>query len=165
MSIVDAMIHEFTQESANTRKALARVPEDKFGWKPHEKSMTLGELASHLADAPEWVDQIVNSEEFTIDLDQFKPFLASSKEELLAVFDKNTAAAVNLLQGLTDEKILQIWRLKLGPVTLFEMPRTQVLRGMIFNHSIHHRGQLTVYLRLNDIPVPALYGPSADEQG
>ncbi len=165
MSIVDAMIQEFTQESANTRKALMRVPEDKFGWKPHEKSMTMGELASHLADAPEWVDDILNTDEFTIDLSQFKPFVASTHAELLEVFDANTAAALKLLQGQSDDHLKQIWRLKLGPVTLFELPRAQVLRSMIFNHTIHHRGQLTVYLRLNNIPVPALYGPSADEQG
>lgn len=165
MSIIDPIIQEFTQESANTRKVLERIPEEKFGWKPHERSMSFGELASHLADSSDWICDILETDEFNVDMSSFKPFLAANQAELLDTFDNHTAAAVELMKGQPDEKLMQPWRLKMDGNLIFEMPRVAVLRNMILNHTIHHRGQLTVYLRLNDIPVPAIYGPSADEQG
>jgi len=165
MSIIAPIIQEFTQESANTRKVLERIPEGKFGWKPHERSMTFGELASHLADSSDWIRDILETDEFNVDMSSFKPFLAANQAELLDTFDRNTAAAIELMKGQPDEKLIQVWRLKMDGNLIFEMPRVAVLRNMILNHTIHHRGQLTVYLRLNDIPVPAIYGPSADEEG
>jgi uncharacterized damage-inducible protein DinB len=165
MSIIDSIIAEYSQESANTRKVLERIPEEKFGWKPHERSMSFGELASHLADSSDWIGDILETDEFNVDMSSFKPFLAATQAELLDAFDRNTAAAKELMKGQPDEKLMQLWRLKMDGNLIFEMPRVAVLRNMILNHTIHHRGQLTVYLRLNEIPVPAIYGPSADEQG
>ncbi len=165
MSLIDSIILEFTQESANTRKVLERIPEEKFGWKPHERSMTFGELASHLADSSDWIREILETDDFNLSMANFQPYLAASRAELLETFDKHNAAAKELMKGQPDEKLLQTWRFKIDGNLIFDLPRATVLRSMILNHAIHHRGQLTVYLRLNEIPVPAIYGPSADEQG
>jgi uncharacterized damage-inducible protein DinB len=168
MPLAKALLPEFDHEMANTRKTLERVPEDKLGWKPHEKSGTLGWLATHLANIPSWGAYTVNEE--TLDLappgkpPMPPPEVAKSRQQLLEAFDKNVAAARTAIAGATDEHLLKIWTLLHGGKTVLSMPRMAVLRGMVMNHIIHHRAQLTMYLRLNDVPVPALYGPSADEQ-
>ncbi|HEU0184344.1 MAG TPA: DinB family protein [Blastocatellia bacterium] len=166
MSISASLLPEFDQEIANTRKVLERVPDDKFDWKPHEKSATIGVLASHLANIPTWTGLAINQDS----LDLAPPDGGSvtwegkkSRQELLDYFDKSVAAARDAITGASDQELLKPWSLLKGGVTLMTLPKIAVLRGFVMNHMIHHRGQFTVYLRLNDIPVPSIYGPSADE--
>ena len=165
MAINQALLPEFDQEMANTRKTLERVPDGKYDWKPHEKSTPMGGLATHLANLPSWTN-------FTIDQDSLdiapngEPQRATpinSPAELLETFDKNVAAARAAISGATDEHLFKPWTLLANGKTLLTMPRVAVLRSFVMNHLIHHRAQLGVYLRLNDIPVPSIYGPSADE--
>jgi uncharacterized damage-inducible protein DinB len=146
---------------ANTRAVLECVPEDKFSWKPHEKSMTLGRLASHIAEMPTWAAFTVKQDKLELTPDM-KPFLASTKSELMDSFASNTSEARAVIAGATDEQLGKVWSLIYGGQTVLSMPRAAVLRSMVLNHMIHHRGQLGVYLRLNDIAIPGMYGPSAD---
>jgi uncharacterized damage-inducible protein DinB len=160
------MLPEFDQEMAKTRTTLERVPDEKFDWKPHEKSFSFMEMANHLARLPEWGTATLTSD--SLDLDPEKgefvpPPPGETAEEVLALFDQAVAAFRSALEGAGDEDLMKPWTLYYGGQELFTMPRLAVIRGMILNHLLHHRGQLTVYLRLNDLPVPALYGPSADE--
>lgn len=164
MSIAEGLLPEFDHEMANTRRALERVPEEQLGWRPHPKSPTLGWLATHLASMPQWAAMTMQVDAFDIG-GEAPPAEVGSREELLAMFDKNVAAARASIVEASDEKMLATWTLLMNGNPIFALPRMGVLRGMILNHGIHHRGQLTVYLRLNDVPVPALYGPSADESG
>jgi uncharacterized damage-inducible protein DinB len=157
-----AILPEYDHEMSNTRKSLERVPDDKLDFKPHAKSMSLGQLASHLATVTSWVEAIIGTDSFDVSSappnEQFK-----SRPELLAAFDKNVAAARNHIAGATDAQLTKPWSLLSKGQTIFTLPRIAVLRSFILNHTIHHRAQLGVYLRLNDIPVPSIYGPSADE--
>lgn len=164
MPIGAALIPEFDYEMANTRKALERVPEDKFGWKPHPKSGTMIWLAGHVANIPSWVPFIFSSDSFDVEGGVTPPPAPKTRKEILDFFDENVNKARALLQSATDDEWAKIWSLKAGARTIFAQPRVGVVRGMVMNHLIHHRAQLTVYLRLNDVPVPALYGPSGDEQ-
>jgi uncharacterized damage-inducible protein DinB len=167
MPIADTLLPEFDQEMANTRKTLERCPEDKFSWKPHPKSFSLGMLATHLATMPEWGVDTIKKDSLDIappDAPPFKMEEITSQKELVAQFDKHAGAMRTALAGASDEHLLTPWTLLAAGQPIFTMPRIAVIKGMIINHSIHHRGQLTVYLRLNEVPVPALYGPSADEQ-
>lgn len=161
-----ALLGEFDHEMANTRKTLERVPEDKFGWKPHEKSMTMSRLASHLAEIPSWTVNAMESE--SLDLappgaPPYQPPNPKSRKEILDLFDKNVAAARAALGGVSDENLMKPWSLLMTGRTIFTLPRVAVFRSFVMSHAIHHRAQLGVYLRLNNIPVPAIYGPSADE--
>lgn len=168
MKISDTLIPEFDQEMAGTRKTLERVPEDKFGWKPHEKSMSMGELASHLANISGWMEITVNQDSFDVapkDGEAFQTPQATSVKELLEIFDKNVAASRATLAGASNETLMGTWTFLNGGETVFTMPKVAVVRGFIFNHNVHHRAQLGVYLRLNDVAVPSIYGPSADETG
>jgi uncharacterized damage-inducible protein DinB len=147
---------------ATTRKVIERVPEAKFGFKPHEKSMSMGQLASHIAEMPTWATTGITTD--SLDLASgYKPFQPASSAELLEMFDKNVAGARNSIAGASDETFMKNWSLKRGDQTLMTMPRIAVVRSFMLNHVIHHRGQLSVYLRLNNVPVPSIYGPSADE--
>jgi uncharacterized damage-inducible protein DinB len=166
MTISELLFPEFDQEVANTRIMLARVPDNKGEWKPHEKSMMLGALAGHIAQLPSWAARIVDTE--TLDLAPVlsgghKPYVANSTEELLQSFDKNVSEARGSLTKASDEHLNRIWTIRVGEKIITSAPRLQMIRSMFMNHLIHHRAQLGVYLRLNDIPLPALYGPSADE--
>ncbi|MBI4886867.1 MAG: DinB family protein [Acidobacteria bacterium] len=163
MAIVDALLPEFDREMTTTRTVLERVPEDKFDWKPHAKSFSLGALASHVAALPDWGTETLTRTAFDVGGDQRPPAAPASKQALLASFDRTAAAARAALAGKTDAELTAIWSLTRNGKTLFSMPRTTVLRSFVFSHLIHHRGQLTVYLRLLDVPVPSIYGPSADE--
>lgn len=167
MSVSEMLLPEFDREMANARKALERVPEGRFGFKPHDKSMTLGRLASHIAEIPMWGEKTLTEELVDVAPDGQAPqaLNLSSVQEILEAFDANVAAARKALAEAPDQAFGETWTLKRAGDTIFAMPRLAVLRGMVLNHLIHHRGQLTVYLRLNDVPVPALYGPSADEGG
>ncbi len=166
MPINQALLGEFDHEMANTRKTLERVPEDKFDWAPHPKSMKMGALAKHLAEMPGWVVEAIQKE--VLDIAPNGEFVPSApvrnRQELLALFDKNVAAARKALVGANDDAhLMKAWSLQATGKTLFTMPRVAVLRTFVMNHGIHHRAQLGVYLRLNNVPVPATYGPSADE--
>ena len=162
MAIKDGLLPEFDHEMATTRNVIARVPAEKFDFKPHDRSMTMGALASHIADMPTWAFVGINQD--SLDLAAgFKPFQAASSAELLDAFDKNVVLARGAIAAASDEAFIKNWSLKRGDVTLLTMPKIAVVRSFVMNHVIHHRGQLSVYLRLNDIPVPSIYGPSADE--
>jgi uncharacterized damage-inducible protein DinB len=163
MSILDALLPEFDHEMATTRRVLERVPEAQFGWKPHEKSFSLGDLAGHLANIPYWCT--ITLKDTSLDLatlDRAKS--PTSLAELLTGFDSRVATAREHLSRATDPEFFVPWTLKMGDQEFFTMPRISVLRTFVLNHSIHHRGQLTVYLRLNNVPLPPVYGPTADEQ-
>ena len=166
MGIAQAMIPEFDYEMANTRKTLERVPDDKFDWKAHEKSFSMGSVASHLSNLPSWTNIVLGMDQFDMAPggQPLKTPPCHSSEEVLAAFDKNVAEARKALESERDEHIFQSWKLLSNGSEVLAMPRVAVLRGFVMNHIIHHRAQLTVYLRLNDIPVPSLYGPSADEE-
>src|SRR5262245_7737246 len=165
MGIAASMLPEFDHEMANTRKTLERVPDDKFAWKPHDKSSPMGSLAGHLANLPSWTT-------ITIDLDVFdmshggEPFKTQEchrRQGLLDTFDQNVSTARTKLAAVTDEHLFNSWTLAANGHEILTMPRVAVLRSFVMNHIIHHRAQLGVYLRLNNIPVPSIYGPSADE--
>jgi uncharacterized damage-inducible protein DinB len=162
MPICEMLLPEFDQEMASTRKTLERVPDDKLDYRPHAKSMTFGRLAGHVAELPAWAMHTLALEGLDLDAD-YKPWIPKSRTEILSKFDESVAEARKLISGVKDEDLQKIWTLKLGGKTLFSMPRIQVLRSTCLNHMIHHRAQLGVYLRLNEIAVPGMYGPSADE--
>ena len=162
MAIVDSLIPEFDHEMATTRKVLERVPEERFDWKPHEKSFSLGVLAKHVATLPTWGTETLMRSEIDL-VGNNPPTSAASKSELLNAFDKNVGDARAALVGKSDAELMAMWSLKRNGKTVFSMPKTTVLRSFVLNHVIHHRAQLTVYLRLLEIPVPSIYGPSADE--
>jgi len=166
MPLSDALLPEFDQEMANTRKTLERLPADKFGFTPHAKSWPLGTLANHLATLPQWASVTIESDSMDVAPEgapHEQPAAAATTGELLAAFDRNAAAARAAIAGADDARLRGPWSLVAGGKTLFTMPRIAVLRAFVMNHLIHHRGQLTVYMRLTGLPVPALYGPSADE--
>ena len=168
MALKELLLPEFDQEMANTRKTLERVPEQKLGWKPHVKSYTMGSLASHLANIPSWVAMTFNQDSLDVapkDGTTYTTPQAGSSKELLEFFDKNVAVARAVIAATGDEQYGKPWTLLAGGQTLLTMPKMAVLRSFVLNHNVHHRAQLGVYLRLNDLPVPAIYGPSADEQG
>jgi uncharacterized damage-inducible protein DinB len=162
MPISQMLLPEFDQEMGNTRKILELVPEDRFDYKPHEKSMTLGRLASHVAEMPGWAKVTIETDMLELQPGQ-QAFNAKSRQELLESFDKNVVEARAALAGTTDEQMGKTWSLRVAGKDMFSMPRVAVLRGMVMNHMIHHRAQLGVYLRLNNVEFPGMYGPSADE--
>ena len=165
MKLSESLLPEFDREMANTRKVLERVPEDKLTWKPHAKSFSMGALATHVAMIPGWGVFRLAQDSFDLAAPgaQQPPPPAGSRKELLELFDRNVAAYRAALVAADDARLFAPWSLVKGSQTIFTMPRLAVLRSIVMNHSIHHRAQLGVYLRLNDVPVPAIYGPSADE--
>lgn len=166
MKLIDPMIMEYEHECGVTRKCLERVPFEHADWTPHPKSFTMGALASHIAESQMWVKPTCEMDEFEFDPAKFVPYKAASLNDLLKTFDENVKVAVATMKTVSDEAYLKNWRMTMPDGTvLFEMPRGGVLRTMILSHTVHHRAQLAVYLRLKDVPVPSIYGPSADEQG
>ena len=163
MTIPELFLQEFNEEMPSTRRMLERVPEASFTWKPHEKSMTLGRLASHVADLPARCVTIITTEELVRPVG-FTPWTASSTAEILDRFDTVTGAARRALTNLRDDQLQVSWSIKMGDRILVTLPRVMALRRVFMDHLIHHRGQLSVYLRLLDIPVPGMYGASADDQ-
>ncbi|HYP27279.1 MAG TPA: DinB family protein [Blastocatellia bacterium] len=165
MSLAGGLLPEFDHEMAGTRKVIERIPEDKLGWKPHEKSTAMGGLATHLANLPGWATRALDGESFDMapggEPVRIQP--VKSRQEALDMFDRNVSDARAAIAGASDEILLKPWTLLSDGKPVFTMPRIAVLRGFVLNHSIHHRAQLGVYLRLNDVPVPPLYGPTADE--
>jgi len=167
MRIADALLPEFDQEMGNTRKCLERIPTAKFSYKPHPKSFDMGSLAVHIATVCDWGAITLAQDSFDyapVGAEPYKPPVAKDTAELLAMFDKGSKQFRAALAATDDGSFMKPWSLLAGGNTVFTMPRIAVIRSMIFNHLVHHRGQLTVYLRLNDVAVPGIYGPSADEQ-
>lgn len=163
MPISQMLLPEFDNEMASTRKLLANLPEDKLDYQPHPKSMKLGRLAGHVAEMPGWIAALPGSDKLEIPAD-WKPNVATSKEQLLAFFDENVAKGRAALASLSDEDLQQPWSLVFGGHTAFTLPKIVVIRNVVMNHTIHHRAQLGVYYRLNDVAVPGMYGPSADDK-
>lgn len=165
MAIRDVILPEFDHEVANTRKVLERVPEGKPDYKPHTKSMPLDRLAGHLAEIPGWAKETILQDSVEVgNSSQNTALKMTSRKQLLEEFDKRAAAGRAAIAGASDEQLMKPWSLIAGGKTIFTLPKSVVLRGFVMNHMIHHRAQLGVYLRLNDVPVPSIYGPSADEQ-
>lgn len=167
MTIAETLLPEFDQEMATTRKTLERVPTAKFSWKPHPKSSEFGALAAHIVNMTDWAGLTLETDSFDYappGAPQYEAPKFSSTEDLLAAFDKGVAKARSALAAADDKKMLAPWSLMAGGKIVMTMPRAAVVRSFVMNHTIRHRAQLGVYLRLNDIPVPALYGPTADEQ-
>jgi uncharacterized damage-inducible protein DinB len=167
MSIAQSLIPELDQEMVGTRKVLERIPADKFEFRPHEKSFPMISLATHIVNMIGWGRDTIKSDSFDVAPvggEPYKEDPAASVDELLATFDKNLIEFREALAGASDADMMATWSLLGGGQVIFSMPRIACIRGMILNHLIHHRAQLTVYLRMNDVPIPALYGPSADEQ-
>jgi len=164
MPFADSFLPEFDHEMQTTRNLLERVPFDNATWKPHEKSTGLGSLASHIANLAGFGELIVNAEErdFAPNNQPMRPAVFDNSQDLLSTFDANVAKSRSAIQGMADDKLGVPWTLRAGDHVIFTMPRGAVLRSMLMNHIIHHRGQLSVYLRLNNVPLPSIYGPTAD---
>jgi uncharacterized damage-inducible protein DinB len=167
MSYAETILPEFDQEMAQTRKVLERVPEDKLDWRPHPKSNTIGWNANHLAEMPGWVEVTLTKPSLDIAPpggERYQSPKLASRAAILDVFDRNVAAARKAISGVRDEAMREPWSLLQTGKPMFTMPRAAVIRGFVLNHIIHHRAILCVYLRLNDIPVPGMYGPSGDDK-
>jgi len=164
ITMADALRTEFAREAATTRRLLERMPGDRMDWKPHEKSFSTGRLASHIVDCLGWADGIFTADELVMDPATYRPCLASSVDDLLQTFDRRVGHYQSLLAAASEDSMMQPWRLVLMGKVRFEKPRFEVFRDLTLNHLIHHRGQLTVYLRLLDVPLPWVYGPTADER-
>jgi uncharacterized damage-inducible protein DinB len=164
VTIAETLLPEFDREMGVTRRLLERVPDGQFDWSPHERSMRLGRLAEHLAEVPAWVAETINKTSVEAvgapPTDHTPP---TTRGQVLALFDRNVRDGRAALVGRTDAELLAPWTLTAQGKQVFTMPRATVLRGFVMNHMIHHRGQLSVYLRLQNVPVPSMYGPSGDE--
>ena len=161
--IAQSFLPEFDHEFATLRTHLERVPEDQPDFQPHEKSMTLSRLAGHASEVVTWVEVTLNTDGLDFADSDYTPYLMTTREELLAKFDQNVAAAREVLAGTSDETMMGMWTMRSGDTVHMTMPKVAVLRSFVFSHMIHHRAQLGVYLRLLGVPVPQSYGPSADE--
>jgi uncharacterized damage-inducible protein DinB len=162
MPIKDALLSEFDHEMATTRRLLERLPDDKFAWKPHDKSMSLGGLATHLTNLPFWGITILTENSYDLAAGPPHATVKESRSEILTAFDDAIRRTRGLLDK-TDAEYLGMWSLKRSGQEMFSLPRVSAFRSFVMNHVIHHRGQLSVYLRLNDVAVPPIYGPTADE--
>ncbi len=163
MNLAEALIAEFDHEATATRRTLERIPPDALDWRPHPKSMTMRALASHIAEMPVWTKTTMETSELDFAQVEYKPFSGDSVEAVVARYEESVKTAIGALQGRPDSDFMVPWTLRKGDHVMFTLPKVAVLRSMILNHQVHHRAQLGLYLRLNDIPVPGIYGPSADE--
>lgn len=163
MSIKKALLIELEREKENTKRVISRLPDHQFGYKPHEKSMTLGALANHIVELHNWVDFVINKDVFDFHID-YKPSALTTTEELLKVLDEGFEKNKAVIEEMDEQVVFENWSLHAGDHVIASMPKTAALRFIVTNHLIHHRGQLTVYMRLLDIPVPGIYGPSADDR-
>lgn len=167
MTIAESFLPELEFEMATTRRVLERVPDDKLDWKAHPKSNTIGWNANHLAEIPGWVEGTFAADVWDLNPpggEPYQPPKLGSRQEILDLFDANVVAAKKCLAATPDAEFFKMWTLASGGEMIMTIPKIAVVRTWVINHMIHHRGILTVYLRLNDIPVPAIYGPSGDEQ-
>lgn len=163
MSINQSFISELEQEAKATKKVLERVPLDKPDWKPHEKSMALGRLATHVAEIPGWVTSTLAADELDFAKFDYKPRIATNTDELIQIFEENRSKGLDSLKNAKDEEFTKNWTMRNGEQIYFTLPKIAVLRTFAYNHLYHHRAQLTVYLRLLNVPLPYIYGPTADE--
>src|SRR5262245_30217753 len=159
----DSLLAEFDNEMAKTRLVLARVPEPAFAWKPHERSYSLGGLATHLAQLPHWGTQILEGDGYDLASATNRAAETHSRDEVLDTFDRHVREVRDRLLSMSDAELQAPWKLKRGAQTLLSIPKMAAFRGFLLHHLIHHRGQMTVYLRLQNVPLPPLYGPTADE--
>ncbi|MPZ21527.1 MAG: DinB family protein [Luteitalea sp.] len=162
---LESLIAEYNNETGTTRRLLERIPPDQLGWRPHPKSFTAGGLASHIVDCVGWVDAIFALDELDLDPSTLRPYQAASLGALLTTFGEKVTRGKNILEGLDESALSASWRLKLLGKVRVERPKAEAFRDFTLSHMIHHRGQLSVYLRLLDVPVPGAYGPTADERG
>ncbi|MCG3194278.1 MAG: DinB family protein [Thermoanaerobaculia bacterium] len=163
MRLIDPLMMEFDREASTTRKCLERVPTEKLGWKPHEKSMSLGQLAWHLATLPHWVANSILADGYDFKSAPKQPSEPAEAEVIVKTFLEGVNGAKAAMVELDDDRALGTWTLSAGEKVLMSVPRLAFVRMILLNHSYHHRGQLSVYLRLLDIPLPSIYGPTADE--
>jgi len=163
LSIANDLLHDLEAEAKKTRAMLAVVPEERFDWKPHPKSMTLGALACHVAENPAWIPAMLEDEMDFAAMGDYRPLAVQSRAELLAAFDKNLRAGEEAIRGRSDALLSTTWTMKNGAKVLWQAPKHEAIRGTGVHHWIHHRGQLSVYLRLLDVPLPQTYGPTADD--
>src|SRR5947208_12153493 len=161
--ITEPLLNEFRQEMETTRRVLDRVPGNKLAWKPHAKSMTLGQLASHVASVPGAIAGLVQQDSFDVNQGNFAPPQPENMQQVFASFEQSMSEAQKCLLTMTDEQARTNWSLMRGDQLLMDLPRVAFVRSIMMNHWYHHRGQLSVYLRLLDVPLPSIYGPSADE--
>ena len=164
MSIAEGLLPEFDREMGVTRRLLARVPDGQFAWKPHDKSMTLGRLAEHLAQLPEWAAITIAQDGIEMGPPPADHQPPATRAAVLGLFDQNVAKARLTLRGRSDAELMAPWTLKAQGKEVFTMPKANVLRSFVLNHLVHHRGQLSVYLRMHNVAIPSIYGPSGDEQ-
>jgi uncharacterized damage-inducible protein DinB len=164
MAYKDLLIAELKLESGLTQKMLERVPMEKAEWKPHEKSYSLGRLATHVAEIPHWTSRIITIDDWDFAVQGFSRQIANSKEELMDIFHNKLSKAIADLETMNDDDFNKTWIVRNGDQMRRELPKRVAIRAWGFNHIIHHRGQLSVYLRLLNVPVPGMYGPSADER-
>jgi uncharacterized damage-inducible protein DinB len=163
MAIRDLLLPEFDQEMANTRKMLERLPDGRLDFQPHPKSWKADHLAGHVSELPGWIPYMTDGERLDVVTGQFKPFEPKTRQEVLDNFDKNVREGREALSKVTDEQMQTIWTMTWDGKEIMSAPRYTILRGVVFNHLVHHRAQLGVYLRLMDVAVPGMYGPSADD--
>jgi uncharacterized damage-inducible protein DinB len=161
MKLADSLLMEFDQEAQTTKRVLERIPDDKLAWKPHQKSFSLGQLALHIASGPGQIVAAVSQD--SAEVPHFAQPEAKSRQEVLETFSKSMASARDALKKMDDARLMSEWTLTKNGKTLMSVPRIGFLRSILMNHTYHHRGQLSVYLRILDVPVPSIYGPSADE--
>jgi uncharacterized damage-inducible protein DinB len=163
IKMLEPMLGEIEQEAATTKRVLERVPADKLTWKPHPRSMSLGQLAMHVAMIPGGISKLAQSDVFEVNPANFNPPSPKSGEEILGALDTSIQAAREYLCGVSESEVMGTWRLTANGKEVMAIPRAGLLRSIMLNHWYHHRGQLSVYLRLLEVPVPTIYGPSADE--
>ena len=164
MPMIDGFLAEYDQENAGTRKMLERYPEGKNDWKPHEKSMSMTQLAGHIATMPHFAYLVASLDHLDMGPSDFQPFYPSTGKQAVERFETEAKKARDAMAKLSDAEMHKNWKFSWQGTNVMELPRVAALRGFCFNHAVHHRGQLTVYYRLNGVPVPGLYGPSADEK-
>jgi uncharacterized damage-inducible protein DinB len=162
MAIADSLVMELEMEAKTTRRVLERIPEDKLAWKPHDTSMTLGQLASHVANAQGFLTTAASADSFEFGSASLAP-AANTRAEILDSFTQNTAKAKDLISKMDDARLMGVWTATMKGKTLMAIPRVGAIRVLVMNHTYHHRGQLSVYLRMLDVPIPSIYGPSKDE--
>jgi uncharacterized damage-inducible protein DinB len=162
-SVLAPVVQEFREEAATTKRVLERVPEDKLSWRPHVKSMSLGQLAWHVATTPGGIARLVQQESFDVAKGNFVPPQPKSVDEILRAYEQSVRDTEECLRNMSDDRAKGAWRLERNGKEVSTQPRTSVIRTIMLNHWYHHRGQLSVYLRLLEVPVPVIYGRSADE--
>jgi len=165
MALSEMLLGEFTQEAKSTRRLLERVPEDKLAWQPHEKSMSLSRLAGHVAEIAGWTPRVVAQDEIDFEESDYQPFVPETTAEILGALDESVEKFNAALDGVSDEDLMRPWTLRNGEHVIMTAPKFAALRSFVLSHLVHHRGQLTVYLRQLDVELPGIYGPSADERG